>query len=146
MNTNRKFLFSVLLALAAILFSSFSAHAYAVQPSDFDWSSASAAQSDCAQVLRDAQDTLARIDVPTTRADYAALDRIAQCLAAAEASFSIPVTGRANSYTERFMAVKDLQAELADKSGTIRSAVRGAGYLDKEFMEFKDRQAERMGR
>jgi hypothetical protein len=123
MSTYRKFHLFVILALISILLQSFTAHAYSVQSADFDWFTNHIENSDCDQVLQNAEATIIRIDVPTTYAEYMAMDRIAECQVMVSLSSTIPVTGR------------------------IASDDQGAGYFNKDFIEFKYSQAEeRMGR
>jgi hypothetical protein len=121
LSTNRKFQLFVTMALVAILLQSFTTHVSAVQPSDFDWSASKAAKIDCEQVIKDAAATIARIDVPSTRSEYAAMDRVAQCLDVGGVKLAVPVTGLSG-----------------------RDFAPGAGYLDNDFMQFKLDQIERI--
>jgi hypothetical protein len=121
LSTNRKFQLFVAMALVAILLQSFTTHVSAVQPSDVDWSASSAVKIDCEQVIKDAEDTMARIDVPTTRIEYTAMDRIVQCLDVASVGIAIPLTGQSGA-----------------------DSAPGTGYFDKDFMQFKLDQIERI--
>jgi hypothetical protein len=120
LSTNRKFQLFVTMALVAILLQSFTTHVSAVQPSDLDWGASSAVTIDCDQVIKDAEVTIARIEVPSTRIEYAAMDRVAQCLDVASVGIAIPLTGQFDA-----------------------DSAPGTGYFDKDFMQFKLDQIER---
>lgn len=133
MNTNHKFPLALVVALLAILLNSFTTQAFAEPITEPARAPASVPHTSC-------EDWVSRIDIVARRSDYAAMDRIlAECTAVAGLNISIPITGRALTSFERFMALKDRQSELLDRSGAV---VTTSGYNDSRFMKLKDRQAE----
>ncbi len=138
MNSNRKFRFSLVLALSALLMNAFAVMAYPADEPETGPVLSLTSAIPCRVVLENAQSAAAGIDIPSRRAEYAVLDRIANCMKLAGIETTIPITSPSASPAERFLNVKDRQAEQMDRSADAHDAA------DQRWMEFKDRQAERM--
>ncbi len=139
MKNKRIFQYSVVLALAALLINPFSIWAHPAEGPEN--SVPLSATIPCQVVLETEEEVLASIDIPSRRAEYAAIDRIVYCLRLAEMESTIPSTGRPRLDRERFFQMKERQAELMDRSG-----VPAHSEVDQRWIEFKERQAELMDR
>lgn len=110
MNSKRKFQVSIVLALAALLISTFSAWAHPAEgiastpdPTAF---------VPCRGVIERAEKVASGIDIPARWADYVLLENSSHCLVVAGVStMLIPNTGLARKMDARFAAFKDRQAE-----------------------------------
>lgn len=132
---------SVALALVALLINTLTALAYPAETPETKPNERPIIKIRCSEVLDTAEEDAASIDIPARRAEYAVLDRISYCLQVAGVSKTIPATGRATWVTSQYLAMKDRQAEMMDKSGPPARQ-----HMDPRFIEFKERQAaERMG-
>jgi hypothetical protein len=110
MNSKLTIRFSVVLALAALLVSTLTAWAYPAESPGLAPAAQPLSSRSCSEVLANAELVAANIDLPAHRAEYAALDKIGNCMRVAGMRMSIPVTGRAAWTTNRFLAFKDRQA------------------------------------
>lgn len=107
MMKNIQFRALFILALAVFLLQSLPAGASAAKGLD----PGTLTNNRCDVLLANASERLAKIDIPAHRADYAAFDQIADCILIAGKSAVIPSTGRASSAYERYMQMKEQQAD-----------------------------------
>jgi len=140
MNHKLMFRFSVIFALVALLVNALTVCAYPAETPETTPNMQYTNKVHCYEILRTAKKVADGIDIPSRRAEYAALDRIGYCILVTGVHTTIPATG-VTWADRRFMEMKDRQAEQMDKSGYPVQR-----QIDPRFLEFKERQADdRMG-